>query len=220
MGRVRALPGLLLVLVAACTGAPPLAPPPPDDTGPRRNPLTIVNHGWHTGLIVPAAALEALLPDLAARFDRPVYYEIGWGDQGFYQADEIGTSLALRALFWSGGTVVHVVALTGTPGAYFPHSETVQTCLTDQGLRSLLAFLAHSFVRDPTRQLLPLSRGIYGDSQFYEGSGRYSALNTCNTWTAQALRSAGLDISPAWKLTASSVMSALPKADSPPVCAY
>ncbi len=31
-------------------------------------------------------------------------------------------------------------------------------------------------------------------------------MNTCNTWTAKGLKSAGMDISPTFKLTADSIM--------------
>jgi hypothetical protein len=34
-------------------------------------------------------------------------------------------------------------------------------------------------------------------------------MNTCNKWTAKGLKSAGMDISPMFKLTAGSVMSAV-----------
>ena len=48
--------------------------------------------------------------------------------------------------------------------------------------------------------------GLYGDSQFYKGVGDYHLMNTCNKWTAKGLESAGMDISPTFKLSAGSVM--------------
>ena len=54
--------------------------------------------------------------------------------------------------------------------------------------------------------MIALGAGIYGDSQFYRGAGEYYLTNTCNKWTAKALQSAGMDISPGFKLTADSVM--------------
>ncbi|UMX61346.1 DUF2459 domain-containing protein [Escherichia coli] len=33
-----------------------------------------------------------VLPQLDARFAQPKWYEIGWGDKGFYQAQEITKS--------------------------------------------------------------------------------------------------------------------------------
>ena len=65
---------------------------------------------------------------------------------------------------------------------------------------------------------MPLSKGIYGDSQFYEGTGRYSMLNTCNVWTAKGLNSAGFDISPMFNLTAGSVMNYLENTQPADAC--
>ncbi|MFB8829603.1 hypothetical protein ACE0DR_10225 [Azotobacter sp. CWF10] len=36
-------------------------------------------------------------------------------------------------------------------------------------------------------------------------------MNTCNKWTAKGLRSAGVDIFPAFKLTAGSIMKSIAK---------
>ena len=51
--------------------------------------------------------------------------------------------------------------------------------------------------------------GLYGDSSFYDAVGTYSLFNTCNTWTARGLQSAGFDIGTAFKARAASVMKFL-----------
>jgi hypothetical protein len=38
---------------------------------------------------------------------------------------------------------------------------------------------------------------LYGDSRFYPGRESFSLLRTCNVWTAQGLRDAGLPVSDA-----------------------
>ena len=75
----------------------------------------VVGTGWHAGLLLPAAPINALVPGLQKRFPKADSYEIGWGDSGFYQAKEITAGLALQALFASKGSLLHVVGLTG-PG--------------------------------------------------------------------------------------------------------
>ena len=50
---------------------------------------------------------------------------------------------------------------------------------------------------------------LTGDSHFYKGEGHYYLMNTCNNWTARGLKSAGLNISPTFKLTAGSIMGFL-----------
>jgi len=54
-----------------------------------------------------------------------------------------------------------------------------------------------------------MENGIYGNSQFYQGAGKYYLMNTCNKWTTKGLKSIGMEISPTFKLTSSSVMNFL-----------
>jgi uncharacterized protein (TIGR02117 family) len=112
-------------------------------------------------------------------------------------------------MFWSEGAVIHVVAVPDSALSYFAGEEIIDICLTNNELATLKTFLANSFQRDAAGHAISQSEGIYGNSQFYEGVGRYYLFNTCNKWTAKALRSAGLDIAPMLKLTSGSVMSYL-----------
>jgi uncharacterized protein (TIGR02117 family) len=163
------------------------------------------------GWVLPQAAITTRVPALGARFPHSRWVEIGWGDKGFYQAGEVKASLALEAGFYSSGSVIHAVGLpTGTPSAFeaFPSSEIVEICLTQSELDGLLAFVAQSFARSADAAI-SLGPGIYGDSQFYVGTGRFHLLNTCNKWVAKGIASMGIDFSPAFKLTASSVLDGL-----------
>lgn len=200
---------LLALALTACSGKPYVVEPEQNGEAVRLNRLFVASHGWHTGLIIPARHLNDVVPDLAGRFGPVDYYELGWGDKAFYQAQEITTGITLQAIFLSQGAVLHVVAVPGDPQAYFSGSEVLETCISESELASLKAFLANSFARGSAGQVVVLSKGIYSDSQFYGGEGRYYLLNTSNKWTAKALRSAGLDISPALMLTAGSVVNFL-----------
>jgi uncharacterized protein (TIGR02117 family) len=207
------LAGLLLlpiVLLSSCSFAPYRVEGIPASTAGGTQKAYLVSHGWHTGLIVPAAPLREALPALQTRFGDAAYYEIGWGDKGFYQAETVTAGLTLQALFWSPGTVMHVVGLpTDEPASYFQHSEIKTLCLNQQQLTGLATFITNSFARNASGELTALKPGIYGDSQFYAATGRYHLLNTCNSWTAKGLSSAGLGITPAFKLTAGSVMGSV-----------
>jgi len=209
------------VLLSACSGEPRAVPPrsgEADVASPRTIPVHIVSHGWHTGLVIPARALNPVLPDLGTRFGAPAFYEIGWGDKGFYQAQDITAGLALRALFRSPGTVMHVSAVPVSPQDSFPESQLASFCISQEEIDALGQFLSGSFSHDDGGHLVPLSKGIYGDSQFFDAAGRYSAANTCNKWTAKALQSAGFEIDPSLKLTSSSVMRYLRGAAASHAC--
>lgn len=201
---------LLLIALSACSGRPVAISHTPEESPVRNNLVYVDNHGWHTGFIIPAPEAEAALPFLKGRFSgRPPYYEIGWGDKGFYQSHEITTGLTLRALFWSTGSVVHVVAVPQSPYAYFPDSQIIPVALSGRELADLQQYLQSSFVRAADGNVITLQTGLYGDSQFYEGNGTYHILNTCNKWTARGLKSTGMDIATPFKLTAGSIMEYL-----------
>lgn len=171
--------------------------------------IYIVSHGWHTSFVIPAKAIQVALPKLKERFPAATYLEFGWGDQDFYQADEITSSLTLKALFWSAGTVIHTVAIPAKFAGYFSNSEVEKLCLTAQGYSALIQFISDSFYKNQTGEIVALKHGIYGNSQFYAGRGDYNLLNTCNNWIARGLESAGMDIYPSFKLTARSVMASV-----------
>lgn len=198
---------ILILLLTACSGQPYFVEPRPDGTALRSHRVYVVSHGWHAGLIVPGREVNQAVSELIPRFGDIPFYELGWGDKGFYQAQEITTGLTLRAMFWSEGAVMHVVAVPDSPLEYFAGEELIDTCLTDDELASLNTFISNSFERDAAGSVISLKPGIYGKSQFYDGVGRYHLFSTCNKWTAKALRSAGFDIAPTFKLTSGSIMS-------------
>lgn len=176
-------------------------------------PVYVASHGWHTGVILPAAGLNQRFPQLRERFGATPFYEIGWGDARFYPADDITSGLTLQAAFFSQGAVVQIVAVPADPVRYFANSQVRSLCLTPAQLDRLQQFIIASLHTDAGGQLIPQQKGLYGNSQFYAGNGRFHLLHTCNTWTSKALRSAGFDLS---RLTvrADSVLNAMPPAPS------
>ena len=76
---------LLALLLAAC------AHQPQSRCQPIRT-LYVVDHGWHSGLVVEREELQKHLPGLQAGSAK--YLEIGWGEERFYQARETTIGLA------------------------------------------------------------------------------------------------------------------------------
>ncbi|GBU10044.1 hypothetical protein AwWohl_11820 [Gammaproteobacteria bacterium] len=176
-------------------------------------PVYVVSHGWHTGFVIKNSDIAEYLPQLKDRFDLN-YIEFGWGDEGFYKAPKITAKLALQAMLLPTSTVIHAVNVPEDIGNYFSESH-VQTIFLDlDQYQRLIEFIVSSFARDQYGNILPVGNGIYGDSQFYKAIGSYYILNTCNKWTAKGLKSAGMNISPTFKLTAGSIIKAIDKAQS------
>jgi uncharacterized protein (TIGR02117 family) len=208
-GKVLSWLVVYLLSVAGCSDNPKIVHSAEKYTGLGPHEVYVVSHGWHTGFVIPSAKVYEAIPSLEPRFGPSVYIEFGWGDKKFYQSKEITTGLALRAILWPTETVVHAVAVPQDVRGYFGHSRVEQLCLNDKALSSLVKFISNSFSKNRSGEVELLAKGIYGDSQFYKGTGDYHILNTCNEWTAKGLKGIGMDILPATKFTADSVMNYL-----------
>jgi len=176
----------------------------------------IVRHGWHTGFVIPANAIQARLPQLYYRFGDVPYIEFGWGDQAYYEADDVTLGLTIRAVFWPTGSVIHAVAVTQRPDIYFDANPVDVLCLDSKQYSLLLGFIESSFYKDSDGNIIKSKDGSEDSSQYYKAEGDYYLGNTCNNWTAKGLKSAGLNISPASKTTAGSIMSYLSKHNKEP----
>lgn len=209
---VSALCLLASILLSGCATEPYALPFTPVANEMRPHRVFAVGHGWHVGLVLPAAPLVAHLPALKDRFKNTTHFELGWGDKGFYQAQEITTGLTLQAMFWSTGAAMHVVSVPASPDLpfdYFSGSDIVEVCVSDRELSALAEFVQRSFRRDAFQQPIKMKNGIYGDSQFYEAQGRYHFFNTCNKWVAKGLSSMGFSIDPTFALTSGSLLKSL-----------
>ena len=165
----------------------------------------VVNHGWHTGLILSYESLVGL-PHIEETLGYSPYYEFGWGDADFYQTEQITSGVTLKAILWPTDSVLHVVSVSTDPHAHFPQSEMVEVHLSRQGLGRLVDYISASFYRDPDSQLIPLSRRIYKNSHFFKAIGGYQLTNNCNTWVAEALERSGVPVSSFLTLTSDGVM--------------
>lgn len=203
----------VLLFAAGCSTRPHAIVTTALPTQPATEKILIINHGWHTGFVVKASDMHALLPALQQRFPAATQLEFGWGDRRFYPSETFSSSLALRAILWPTATVMHVVALPTDVQRHFPASAVREICLTPNHLQGLLQFLASSFDHAHGALPQPLGKGLYGDSAFYPGAGDYHLFNTCNVWTARGLKSAGFEITPSLHVTADSILRFLDEQD-------
>lgn len=204
-----------LIWVNLNPGDPALYPAEP---GAPTYDVHVVDHGWHTGLIVATSDIASValrLPEaradeasvllsLARIMAAAEWVEIGWGDAEFYQADVAGpmdvpVSTIIPSLFIPTETVLHIFPGLGPPEAAFPASDTLRLSLSGAGFTALALALARDFDADrgAPRDMGP---GLYGYARFYAATGRYTALRTCNNWVAERLAAAGVPAS--WVVSA------------------
>ena len=196
----------IILLASGCSSKPNVIDSPKMYTGIGSNLVYVVNHGWHTGFVIPSKKTFMVIPELSNRFQDTAYIEFGWGDKGFYQSQEITSGITLQAIFWPTESVVHAVGINQSVEEFFKYSDIELLYLTDEEISLLIKFISASFARNDQNKLIATKLGLYGDSQFYKGIGKYYLMNTCNKWTAKGLKSFGMDISTTFKLTSDSVM--------------
>jgi uncharacterized protein (TIGR02117 family) len=193
----------LLHLLTACSA--PIMQLYSHAPGNNDNRVFVVHNSWHAALVVRKADLtQGLIPE-RDHFPEAEYLEIGWGDRDYFPATEESVGLALRAAFRSRGSVLHVVGFNGAVRDYFIDGEIIELALARESLRRLSEFLSGSFSRIDPSTPAQSQPGLVANGRFYPAAGRFSILRTCNTWIAEALKTAGLDISPSYVITAASL---------------
>ena len=201
--KFLALIVFLLALIAGCSAPNMKAGIAPDGENVKR--VFVVHDHWHAALVFRKVDLpEGTVPE-QEHFPEAEYLELSWGDQDYFPAPEESIGLAVRAAFWSRGSVLHVVGFKGNVKEHFPNGEIIEIALPREAFVRLSDFISSSFSR-PDRWSPASGRpGLVPHSRFYPASGRFSILRTCNTWAAEALKSAGLDIRPGYVITAASL---------------
>ncbi len=161
--------------------------------------IWIESNGIHTGIVVPKLAAGADWRALAKpgdlrdpRYAGYDHLSFGWGERAFYLETptwwDVRPATVLAAATGSARTLVHVDHVPAPAG-----SDSVRRIvLTPDQYRRLAAYIVASV--KPGGGTEP---GYFGYDAFYEGTGRYSAIRTCNAWTGAALAAAGVRVG-AW----------------------
>ena len=178
----------------------------PPSAGEPATTLWVVDHGWHTSIVVGRAdADRARWPELDD-FSSATLVEVAWGDREFYMAASPTSGLAMKAAIATSGSVLHVVGFTAPVTEAFASREIVGVRLSRRGLDALADFVHAEYQRDRDGAPLRLGPSLYGSGWFYGARSRYHVFNTCNTWIARVLGAAGLPVETAGVVTASDVM--------------
>lgn len=152
--------------------------------------IYIVQEAWHTGIILPTQAFSDTTPDALKSFHDYQYMDIGWGDRDFYQTPGFPVWHAFKAIFWPTQAVLRIMTYNGDPARYYSkQAQRVTLVLTRSEFNRLCSFIADEFMLDDEGNIIQ-SRS----QRFYLAHHKYSLFRTCNTWVANALHNAGVDI--------------------------
>ncbi|HEY4172387.1 MAG TPA: DUF2459 domain-containing protein [Rhodopila sp.] len=198
MPRNRFAALCLALLTAACT-TPTAVEPPGTAT------VYVVGRGWHTDIALPVEEITGPLASLEAEFPGVRVLTFGFGERQFLVNHEKDLGSMLYALLPSRSALL-MTALNTSPQAAFGASNVVTLHVSQAGLDRIEASIWREFERSATGQPVKLADGPYPGSVFYAASDTYDGFHTCNTWTADTLRTGGVPMSAAGVLFAGQVM--------------
>ena len=196
-----------LMALAACAGLSTRATAPASPTPATHEllPVYVVKRGWHIDIGIALADAQPPLRPVAAAFPGSRYLLFGFGDRRYLlhggAADMVGA-------LWGGAGLVLVTSVgPQQPEQVFGRDNVVRVDLTPRQMSDLQGFIGRTFAAQDGSivPVPPGPRAVGSYSAYYESVQRYSALHTCNTWSAEALKSAELPVSSsgvefAWQL--------------------
>jgi hypothetical protein len=182
---------LAALLLAACGGT--VARPGSAAISPAPAAAFVVRRGWHTDVGFAADAVHGPLAQLAGEFPGARYLLFGFGDRRYLlsQNKVIGSVLAV---LWPQPGLILVTALKVPPAEAFGADNAVPLALSQEQVEAMADFVWRSLRIEPEQPVRPYADGPYTGSLYYASTRIYAGVRTCNTWTAQALSTAGLPV--------------------------
>ncbi len=185
---------LALTLVALCACGAPAPSEAESKAGVPAVVVYLVAHDDHTGIAIRRADIPAGLWPESRDFPQAEFLEVGWGARDYYMGRDQGFWGTLKAAVGHTQSVLHVAGFRGPPAEYFRASEVIELSIPPDGFERLVRTIHDAHERAGAAPAAPLGPGLYGDSRFYPAWQQFNLFNTCNAWTARALRSAGLPV--------------------------
>jgi hypothetical protein len=181
---------LLVTLLSGCATSTQANPSPSDDPA---TTIDVVERDWHTDVCIRTEDADARLMRLVAGYDESHFLCFGFGDRHYLLSRERGPMTLLSALLPGAGAILLTI-LRDTPAAAFGNDNVVRLGVSEQGIAQLREFLANAVQTDSSGKPVSLGDGPYPGGLYFGSTAQYDGFYTCNTWTADALRTAGIPI--------------------------
>ncbi len=139
------------------------------------------------------------------RLPEHTWVEVEWGSEIFYRETSITPKVVVSAVF-PNRSVLHLVGWNEPPEKVF-HGDLIRLEIDDSEMSDLSQHIHDSYEFDDQGRAEYLGKGIYGDNAFFRASGNYYFPNTCNVWTAKALKKAGVSAIPQVSILANPVVA-------------
>ncbi len=161
--------------------------------------IFVETNGVHVSLIVPITAAGEDLSDLIRpdQLSDPMLYGthamIGWGQGAVYRNartwGDVKSGDIVGAVVGSDFTTLHIYHLVNPQPLL--HRKILRVSPTQY--RSIIKHIRGTFRLDQRGR--STAYPAYGSNNlFYDSTGHYNAINTCNTWTGAVLKHAGVRV--------------------------
>lgn len=181
------------ITMLALAGLSGCAASSPASTLPAATTIDVVERSWHTDVCIRTDDADDALRQLVIGYNGSRFLCFGFGDRHYLVSGERGPLTLLSALLPGEGAILLTI-LRDTPAAAFGAENVVTLDIDAQGLARLRAFLERTVQRHDDGTPVSLGDGPYVGGRYFGATARYNGFYTCNTWTADALREAGLRI--------------------------
>lgn len=160
--------------------------------------IFVQSNGVHTDICMPTESPYCDWSDFIPIEDYPLnkahlYIAIGWGDKGFFLDtptwDDLTAKTALTAAFLPSPCAMHVEYKGELP---IPKEMCKSEWISKENYLALVKYIQASFELKAGKVQFISGTSYWGTDHFYEAKGDYHMMNTCNSWTNGAIKSAKL----------------------------
>lgn len=165
--------------------------------------IYLLTNGVHTDLVLPVKTDQIDWSQLIKYENTKSkrtgfkYVAIGWGDKGFYLDTPTWAELKFSTAF-NAATGLSTAAIHATYYNTMTEGENcVKVHLSKNQYQRLIDYIQKDFIKQSNGALTHIQTdAAYGETDaFYDATGSYSLFHTCNSWTNNALKAAGLKAS-------------------------
>lgn len=170
---------------------------------PKNITIYVMSNGVHTDLVLPTKTefidWSTVFPfeNTLGKREYSKFIAIGWGDKGFYlntpEWKDLKASTAFIAATGIGETALHITYYNNIP----LDDLTKPIQISEEQYKKLIEYIENSIElgSDSKPQLIETSAQYGQNDAFYEAHRSYSIFFTCNSWTNDALKTAGIKAS-------------------------
>ncbi len=156
--------------------------------------IHLVQQAWHVGYLIPVNSTTINYIPVLNEFRDYKYVDVGWGDEDFYQNDGINYYYGAKAMLIPTSSVIKITAHKASKQSILGwHEDYRKISLMYQEYVKLLKYIGASFLKEDNAYI-ETSSHAEGAIRYYKSHLSYYLFNTCNTWIARGLHSAGINI--------------------------